>query len=60
MLPPKRRIDGGPVPDRPLSAFSLDYRGPGSGSEEQDVDMMDAGPSTAPLQQTGLTFFADE
>ncbi|KAK4123590.1 WD40 repeat-like protein [Parathielavia appendiculata] len=60
MLPPKRRLDGGPVPDRPLSAFSLDYRGPDSASGIQDVDMVDAGPSTAPLQQTGSTFFHDE
>jgi F-box and WD-40 domain protein CDC4 len=51
MLPSKRRLEG-PVPDRPLSAFSLDYR--------QDVDMTDAGPSTAPLQQSGPTFFHDE
>jgi F-box and WD-40 domain protein CDC4 len=59
MLPPRRRLDG-PVPDRPLSAFSLDYRGPGSSSGIQDVDMADAGPSTAPLQQSGPTFFHDE
>ncbi len=60
MLPPKRRLDGAPVPDRPLSAFSLDYRGSGSASGMQDVDMPDAGPSTAPLQQSGPTFFHDE
>jgi len=59
MLPQKRRHDG-PVPDRPLSAFSLDYRGSGSASGIQDVDMLDAAPSTAPLQQSGPTFFHDE
>jgi F-box and WD-40 domain protein CDC4 len=57
MLPPKRRLEG-PVPDRPLSAFSLDYRG--SSSAGGDVDMPDAGPSTAPLQQSCATFFHDE
>ncbi|KAL2164664.1 hypothetical protein VTH06DRAFT_3881 [Thermothelomyces fergusii] len=57
MLPPKRRLDA-PVPDRPLSAFSLDYRGPESTGGTQDIDMPDAGPS-ASLQQSGPTFFQD-
>ncbi|KAK3301986.1 WD40-repeat-containing domain protein [Chaetomium strumarium] len=60
MPPPKRRHDG-PVPDRPLSALSLDYRASISASGIQDLDMPDAGPSTAPLQQqSGPTFFQDE
>ncbi len=58
MLPPKRRLEG-PVPDRPLSAFSLDFRGSSSAGDMQDVDMPDAGPSTAPLQSCA-TFFHDE
>lgn len=57
MLPSTRGLEG-PVPDRPLSAFSLDYQGPDS--RIQDVDMTDAGPSTAPLQQSGPTFFHEE
>lgn len=57
MLPSKLGLEG-PVPDRPLSAFSLDYRGPDSGI--QDVDMTDAGPSTAPLQHSGPAFFHEE
>lgn len=54
-------------PDRPKSALPLDYRppqpallhslGPREGGIE-DVDMRDAGPSTAPLRQ-GTTFFND-
>ncbi|KAK4141653.1 quinon protein alcohol dehydrogenase-like superfamily [Dichotomopilus funicola] len=59
MLPGKRRVDG-PTSDRPLSAFSLDYRGSGSSSGIQDVEMTDIGPSTAPLQQSGPTFFDDD
>ncbi|KAL2021066.1 hypothetical protein VTK56DRAFT_7721 [Thermocarpiscus australiensis] len=56
-LPPKRRHDA-PIPDRPLSAFPPDHRGSSSASG-QDVDMSDAGPSTAPLQQSSATFFHD-
>ncbi len=60
MLPAKRRLEV-PVPDRPLSAFALDYRGSGSAGGMQDIEMPDAGPSTAPLlQQGGPTFFHDE
>lgn len=64
MLPAKRRLEV-PVPDRPLSAFALDYRGSsgsaGGGGIIEDVEMPDAGPSTAPLLQQGApTFFHDE
>lgn len=54
-------------PDRPKSALPLDYRPPQSAllhslaprdSGIEDVDMRDAGPSTAPLRQGG-TFFHD-
>ncbi|KAL2271794.1 hypothetical protein VTJ83DRAFT_1165 [Remersonia thermophila] len=58
MLPTKRRLDV-PVPDRPLSAFPFDRREGSSASGIQDVDMTDAGPSTAPLQGSGSTFFGD-
>ncbi|KAL2264103.1 hypothetical protein VTK26DRAFT_2305 [Humicola hyalothermophila] len=58
-LPPTRMLDA-PVQDRPLSAFSLDYRGNASASRAQDVEMSDAGPSTAPLQPSNPTFFHDE
>jgi F-box and WD-40 domain protein CDC4 len=30
------------------------------GKESEDVDMLDPQPSTAPLQQTGPTFFHDD
>ncbi|KAK3374933.1 dehydrogenase E1 component-domain-containing protein [Podospora didyma] len=53
---PQRAIDA-PVPERPLSAFSLDYGT--SSSVMQDVEMMDAGPSTAPLQRSSSPFFPD-
>lgn len=53
-------------PSRPLSAMALDYRdSEPTASEEsaqeatQDVNMVDAGPSTAPLQGNG-TFFHDD
>lgn len=59
VLPSKRRLDA-LVPDRPLSAFSLEHRRIGSTSGIQDVEMGDAGPSTAPLQPTNTTFFHDE
>lgn len=52
--------------DRPLSAIGLDYReredltvGAGRGYEE-DVDMQDAGPSTAPLQGGSIAFLTDD
>lgn len=57
------------APDRPLSAISLDYRtAPNSmapsmrhaESSNKDVEMSDAGPSTAPLQQARETFFSDD
>ncbi|KAK0709096.1 WD40-repeat-containing domain protein [Lasiosphaeria miniovina] len=54
---PQRVLDA-PVPERPLSAFSLDYDK--SGSVMQDVEMLDAGPSTAPLQQSRTNFFNDD
>jgi len=59
VLPSKRRLDA-PVPDRPLSAFPLEYRGTGSASGIQEEEMSDAGPSTAPLQPSNPTFFHDE
>lgn len=55
-------------PSRPKSALAVDYRQsqptilPGlvpRASGEDDVDMQDAGPSTAPLQGGGSTFFHD-
>ena len=54
--------------ERPMSALPLDYRRmpamiPGMlrrNSLSQDVDMPDAGPSTAPLQQGNTTFFHDD
>ncbi|KAK4230773.1 dehydrogenase E1 component-domain-containing protein [Podospora fimiseda] len=52
-LPPLKRPIEAPVPERPASAFELDYR------ERDitlngllDIEMSDAGPSTAPLQPT--------
>lgn len=67
--------DGGPTlehrvlkddPNRPLSAMALDYRdseqmiSEGSSQEaSQDVNMVDAGPSTAPLGGN-VTFFHDD
>ncbi len=42
--------------DRPLSALSLGY-GSSSQTALQDVDMLDAGPSSAPLQHGNTTFF---
>lgn len=53
-------------PDRPLSALALDYRSSeaemssSSQDDSQDVDMQDAGPSTAPLQGGNATFFHDD
>lgn len=52
-------------PNRPKSALAIDYRqsqpaifsGMAHDAEE-DIDMRDAGPSTAPLQ-AGSTFFHD-
>lgn len=54
-------------PSRPKSALAIDFRQsqatilPGSAprDNEEDVDMQDAGPSTAPLQGGGSTFFHD-
>jgi len=55
-LSPKK-LDA-PVPDRPLSAtFSSQHRGGAPGIGIQDVEMPDAGPSTAPLQPSNPTFF---
>lgn len=48
---PQRELDD-PVPARPLSAISLDF--PRSTNVMQDVEMTDAGPSTAPLQRRGF------
>jgi F-box and WD-40 domain protein CDC4 len=52
-------------PNRPLSAMAIDYRtsqqtlaSPSQDALTQDVEMNDAGPSTAPLQ--GGTFFHDD
>jgi F-box and WD-40 domain protein CDC4 len=60
----QRVLEGNP--DRPLSAMALDYRdredsmsGSITGPAE-DVDMQDAGPSTAPLQGGNTTFFHDD
>ncbi|KAF7560323.1 hypothetical protein G7046_g3820 [Stylonectria norvegica] len=54
-------------PSRPMSAMAMDYRNSqptiGSSSRDastQDVDMQDAGPSTAPLQGGNKTFFHDD
>ncbi|OAA65736.1 f-box and wd domain containing protein [Niveomyces insectorum RCEF 264] len=52
---------------RPMSAMALDFRRsqtlipglPRRDSISQDVDMRDAGPATAPLQQGNSTFFHD-
>lgn len=52
-------------PDRPMSAMAFDYRGSdvsmaGLGREaSQDLSMVDAGPSTAPLQGGNMTFFRE-
>jgi F-box and WD-40 domain protein CDC4 len=54
------------TPNRPMSAMAAEYRGaPASmlsydGTAEQDIDMQDAGPSTAPLQGGSQTFFRDD
>lgn len=54
------------VPNRPMSAVLPDYRAPpllsGLSRREDvnDVDMVDVGPSTAPLQQGNTTFFHDD
>lgn len=55
---PHGRTLEAPVPARPLSAISLDFRASQMGSH--DVDMADAGPSTAPLQPVNTTFFHDD
>lgn len=47
----KRSLEA-PVPERPLSAFELNYRGL-TNNGMLDVEMSDAGPSTAPLRPTG-------
>ncbi|KAM7205082.1 dehydrogenase E1 component domain containing protein [Rhypophila sp. PSN 637] len=52
---PQRQLDA-PVPERPMSAISLDY-GSAVNSMRDDVDMPDAGPSTAPLQRANTSFF---
>ncbi|KAJ4996867.1 F-box/WD repeat-containing protein 7 [Colletotrichum sp. SAR 10_66] len=56
------------TPNRPMSAMQLDFRqqqptvaGPSrEAAGSQDVDMRDAGPSTAPLQGGNKTFFHDD
>lgn len=48
-----------PAPARPASASSLDF-GSTSLTALQDVEMPDAGPPTAPLQQSGSSFFSDD
>ncbi|KAK3357594.1 WD40-repeat-containing domain protein [Lasiosphaeria hispida] len=53
---PQRSVDA-PVPARPLSAISLDY---GRSVADADVDMPDAGPSTAPLSRGNRTFFHND
>lgn len=55
-------------PNRPLSAMALDYRagdpaiaGPSRDIRElQDVDMEDAGPSSAAAQGENKTFFNED
>jgi F-box and WD-40 domain protein CDC4 len=54
-------------PNRPLSAMALDFRAGsssmmdyGEDTASPDVDMQDAGPSTAPLQGGNKTFFHDD
>lgn len=60
-FPPMPRLLDGQVHDRPMSAFTLEFpQGAGSADGIQDVEMPDAGPSTAPLQRSGPTFFHDE
>lgn len=39
-----------------MSAISLDY-GAAANSMREDVEMADAGPSTAPLQRANTSFF---
>jgi F-box and WD-40 domain protein CDC4 len=53
-------------PDRPASAMELEYRGNQTNGPSDiadapmgDVDMQDAGPSTAPLQGGDQAFFRD-
>ena len=48
-----------PNPARPTSASSLDFSAT-SLTALQDVEMADAGPSTAPLEQSGASFFSDD
>ncbi|PKS10311.1 hypothetical protein jhhlp_002062 [Lomentospora prolificans] len=53
------------APNRPMSALPFDFRRSqdglaGSSRDCQDVDMSDAGPSTAPLQGGNKTFFHDD
>jgi len=54
---PQRDMDPSIAP-RPLSAISLDY--PRFTDSMQDVEMPDAGPSTAPLQRASRGFFPNE
>lgn len=53
------------APNRPMSAMPFDFHRSqdgiaGSSRESQDVDMRDAGPSTAPLQGGNQIFFQDD
>ena len=62
LLPHKLAED---APNRPMSAMPFDFSRSqdglaGSSREIQDVDMRDAGPSTAPLQGGNQTFFHDD
>ncbi|KAK3943070.1 WD40-repeat-containing domain protein [Diplogelasinospora grovesii] len=47
-----------PIPERPMSSISLDHGT--SVGEVQDVDMLDAGPPTAPIRPANTTFFHDD
>jgi len=54
-------------PDRPMGAMELEHRGneasvavSGRDSSSQDMNMQDAGPSTAALQGSNMTFFHDD
>ena len=60
----QRVLEGNP--ERPLSAMALDFRdredimSSGDQDTSEDVDMQDAGPSTAPMHGSQVTFFHDD
>ncbi|ERS96383.1 hypothetical protein HMPREF1624_07293 [Sporothrix schenckii ATCC 58251] len=65
---PQRSLDppSDASPPRPMSALAIDFRRPQALSglprrdpAGDDIDMRDAGPATAPLQQGNSTFFHD-